>query len=414
METQIMKRIIVAFVFMLLLVGCSDHGTEPINDNEHGKSQDIYIAVPYSTDNLFGFKLFSLINENETEKNKNVIISPFSISMALGMALNGADGATLDSMKKVLERSNLTLQNINESYRISFSLLTQLDPDVVLQIANSIWCEKNFTVYETFLHDCKNYFNAEVASLDFSSPDAVQVINNWVSSKTNGKIEQILQRIPGDAVMYLINALYFKGVWTYQFDPSYTKEFNFITSQGNIVPCNMMSQKAVFAYKETDEAQIIDLPYGNRSFSMTIILPKEGIDIDQYAVNLSDSKWVELVNGLDSTEVNLSIPKFKLEYEKSLIQELSAMGMSMAFDSDANFSRISSVSTYISEVRHKTFIETNEEGTEAAAVTVIEFVRTLTQNNTVMLINHPFIFAIREHTSGSILLMGKIVAPTKD
>jgi serpin B len=406
-----MKLQVFAIIIAAVFISCSHQSTEPSPSPGQPIVRDLTVLEKFvvSSDNSFGLKLFSRMNT--VEQNKNVFISPFSVSMALGMALNGADGVTLDSMKHVLEHSNFTMQEINESYKNISYILTHLDPKVVFQIANSIWYRNDFQVYSTFLNNCHEYFDAEVASLDFSSPSAVQTINDWVNSKTNGKIPTILDQIPPEVVMYLINAIYFKGVWTYQFDPAKTTDAVFTPSTGNTVSCKMMNQKATYAYHVTEQAQIIDLPYGDRSFSMTIILPAEGTNIDQFAAGLTQQQCDAFVNSLDSTEVELSLPKFKVEYEKKLNDELSAMGMEIAFSDFANFSRIANASLAISEVKHKTFVEVNEEGTEAAAVTSVGITLTAMPSTPSMYIDRPFIFAIREHRSGTILFIGKIVNP---
>lgn len=398
-------------IITIVLIGCHNHGTEsqPPQDQPIVRDLNVVEKSVVLSDNSFGLKLFVCINN--VEQNKNVFISPFSVSMALGMALNGADGATLDSMKKVLEHSNFTMKEINESYKNISYILTNLDPKVTFQIANSVWYRIGFEVFPTFLNDCHTYFNAEVDSLDFSSPSAVGTINNWVNTETNGKIPTILDNIPPEVVMYLINAIYFKGIWTYQFDPEKTMDTTFTTSTGNTVPCKMMTQKATYAYKTSQQAQIIDLPYGDRLFSMTIILPDEGINIDQFAAGLTQQQWDGLVSNLDSTEVDLYIPKFKLEYKKKLNDELIAMGMGIAFSEFADFSRIADKPLAISEVKHKTFVEVNEEGTEAAAVTSVAIALTAMPSNPTMRIDHPFLFAIREHKSGTILFIGKIINP---
>jgi serpin B len=407
MKTQVLSF----FILVILVFGCRNNGVEPLPPEEQPKVRDFTMLeiTVVSSDNSFGLKLFSRING--VEQSKNVFISPFSVSMAIGMALNGADGATLDSMKQVLERSNLTLQEINDSYKNISSILTHLDSKVVFQIANSIWYKNDLEVLPTFLNDCRTYFDAEAASLDFDSPSAVETINNWVNSKTSGKIPTILNQISPEEVMFLINAIYFKGTWSYQFDPSKTIDTTFTPSLGNTVPCKMMKQKARYAYHATDQLQIIDLPYGDRLFSMTIILPQEGMNIDQFAAELTQQQWDAMVHSLDSAEVELSMPKFKLEYEKTLNDELIAMGMGIAFGDFANFSRIAQASLFITNVKHKTFVEVNEEGTEAAAVTSVGVGITSVPSIPSMHIDHPFIFAIREHKSGTILFIGKIVNP---
>jgi len=398
---------------LVFLIGCDNTKDNPVTaagDQSQSGNLSMVEQSIVSSDNSFGLKLFTRMNA--VEQNKNVFMSPFSVSMALGMTMNGADGSTLDSMKMVLEHSNFTMQEINESYKNISSILTNLDPKVVIQIANSIWCRNNFHVFPAFHNDCGNYFDAEAASLDFNSPDAVQTINNWVNTKTNGKIQTILNYIPPEVVMYLINALYFKGIWTYQFDPANTADAVFTTSTGAAVTCKMMNQKSTYAYHATNQAQIIDLPYGGRLFSMTVILPAEGTGIEQFAAGITQQQWDAWISSLDSTEVELSLPKFKVEYEKKLNDELIAMGMGIAFTFNANFSRIANSPLCIGEVRHKTFVEVSEEGTEAAAVTIVSIIKSCIPSNPVMSVNRPFIFAIREHQSGTILFIGKIENPS--
>jgi serpin B len=397
-------------VCAVLLPACRDNGTG-VQPAPRPIVRDLTTLEKgvVSSDNSFGLKLFVRINS--AQQNKNVFISPFSVSMALGMALNGAHGGTLDSMKKALEHSDFTTQEINESYKSISSLLISLDPNVAFSIANSVWSRSTFEVLPAFLDNCRTYFDAEVASLDFSSPAALQTINGWVNSNTNGKIPTILDEIPPDAVLYLINAIYFKGTWTYQFDPAKTTDETFTSSTGSTSSCRMMTQKARYAYGATAEAQIIDLPYGNGSFSMTVILPKSGTSIDQFVADLTPQQWGTLVSNLDSTEVDLFMPKLKMEYERTLNDDLTAMGMGIAFSEYADFSGISHTPVLITEVLHKTFVEVNEEGTEAAAVTSVGFGTVSVPSTPTMRIDHSFVFAIREHATGTILFIGKIVFP---
>jgi serine protease inhibitor len=399
------------FFCAIVFAACRDNGIEPPLPRPDVRELTPLEKGIVASDNAFGLKLF--VRVNETEPNKNVFISPFSVSMALGMALNGADGATLDSMKMVLGHSAFTMQEIDDSYKSISALLTSLDPNVTMNIANSVWSREGFAVFPSFLNDCSSYFDAEAASLDFDSPSALQTINDWVNTKTNGKIPTILDFIPSDAMLYLVNAIYYKGTWTYEFDPSYTIDTTFTSPAGSI-PCRMMSQRARFAYSATGQVQVVDIPYGEGLFSMTVILPTGEVSIDTYVASLTQEKWYGLLDGLDSADVNLYLPKFKLEYSTTLNEVLKAMGMSLAFDGYADFSRISPAPLFISDVRHKTFVEVNEEGTEAAAVTSVGFARTSVgpPPAPLMRIDRPFIVAIREHASGTILFLGKIVAPT--
>jgi serpin B len=409
-----MKAQVFAIIITGVFIGCSHQSTEPPPSTGQPIVRDLNVLEKsvVSSGNSFGFNLFTRVNNSE--QNKNVFISPFSVSMAFGMALNGANGSTLDSLKKALGDAGVSLDDINNLYKSISTILTNLDTKVVFQNANSIWYRNGFPVLQKFLDDNRNYLNAEVRALDFNLPSAVQTINEWVNTKTQGKIPTILDEISADMVMYLINAIYFKGTWTYQFDPQGTRDTIFTCADGSTVSCKLMNQEATFAYYADAIKQVIDLPYGDRSFSMTIILPAAGTSIDQFTAALTQEQWNAIIDQLDSSEVVLSLPKFKLEYKKTLNDELKAMGMRIAFSDHADFTRISQVGGLtISEVLHKTFVEVNEEGTEAAAVTSIGFTTTSIGGPTkhYMSIDHPFIFAIREHQSGTILFIGKIVNP---
>ena len=403
---------LVLAVFTTILLGCRNQSTETSQNQNNIVNLTALEKSIVSSDNSFGFKLFAQINGSE--QNKNVFISPFSVSMAFGMLLNGANGSTLDSLEQALGDAGMSLSDINNAYKNVSALLTTLDAHVTFQNANSIWYRDGFPVLSNFLNVNKNYFDAEADSLDFTLSSAAQTINNWVNTKTNGKIPTIINgSIPPDIVMYLINAIYFKGTWTYKFDTSGTKDVPFTCADGSLTTCKLMSQEDTYAYYADNSLQAIDLPYGDRSFSMTVILPANGNSIDQFASGLTQAQWNTIINKLDSAKVDLYLPKFTLNYSKSLKDALIALGMGIAFDPlRADLSHISSkVGLFVSDVLHKTYVDVDEEGTEAAAVTAISIGATVVIDKTVMRVDHPFIFAIREHQSGTILFIGKIVNP---
>ncbi len=407
-----MKNLISIFLLISLtaFISCNQTENNPVGTS--GGNLSVIERSVIASGNSFGFNLFNKINDSEP--NKNVFISPFSVSMAFGMVLNGADGPTLDSLKKVLGHEGISMDDINNSYKNISAVLTSLDTKVVFENANSIWYMNDFPVLQEFIDDNINFFNADVSALDFSSPSAVQAINGWVNTKTHTKIPIIIEEIPAEIVMYLINAIYYKGIWTYQFDPQNTQDASFTCADGSTVSCKLMEQEATFAYYSDAGMQVIDLPYGDRKFSMTVILPSASTSIDQFASALTQDQWNAIAVKLDSAEVVLSLPKFKLEYKKKLNDELKALGMGLAFSDFADFSRISQkYGLKISEVLHKTFLEVNEEGTEAAAVTSIGMQLTGIggPSKPYMRVDHPFIFAIREHQSGTIIFIGKIVNP---
>jgi len=360
-----------------------------------------------TSSNAFGLKLFKEIVLEE--QDKNVFISPLSVSMALGMTYNGAAGTTEEAMRNTLEYGDLIQQEINESYRDLTDMLINLDPNVLFQIANSIWYRLGFQVEREFIDINRTYFDAEVTGLDFSDPNEKTTINNWVNQKTNGKIPEIIDRIERDHVMFLINAIYFKGDWTSQFDPGKTRDDDFYLLDGSKKTVRMMSQKNDFAYYSHQDFQAMDLPYGGQAFSMTIFLPDADVDIDDFIAQISDENLSDWIGSFNETKIYLYMPKFKLEYNLTLNDVLKALGMEIAFSGGADFTKIhKNGGIWIDEVKHKTFIDVNEEGTEATAATVVSMIRSGPLSVTV---NRPFVFMIREKFSNTILFMGKIVEP---
>ncbi len=411
MKKEIFPALVIA-VSVTIVSSCRTSTTGPSDGPPPAGSLGTMEKAIAASDNSFGFKLFAQINKSE--QNKNVFISPFSVSTAFGMLLNGANGPTLDSLKQSLGDAGMSLNDINNAYKNSSAFLTALDANVSFQNANSIWYRNGFLVLPEFLSVNKNYFDADVAALDFTQPSAVQTINNWVDTKTNGKIPSIISgSIPGNVRMYLINAIYFKGAWKYAFNASATKDASFTCADGSLATCKLMSQEKTFAYYGDNTLQAIDMPYGDGSFSMTVVLPAAGTSVDQFASALTQQQWDAIISKLDSSAVELYMPRLTMDFSKLLKNDLTALGMGIAFDPDrADLSRISQLAgLFVTDVIHKTYVAVNEEGTEAAAVTSIVVAVKVNVPNPVMRIDHPFIFAIREHQSGTILFIGKVTTP---
>jgi len=401
------KRIIIVFGLVLLIsfYSCSKEPTKPEDTRELNYAEKSLVE----SDNKFGLKLFKEIIRQESDKN--VFVSPLSISMALGMTLNGANGSTRDAMIETLELAGLSEQQINESYKSLIELLVGLDPKVKFRIANSIWHRDDMIFEQDFIDLNKDYFDALVSALDFNDPTAKDIINAWVEENTNGKIKEIVERINRDNVMFLINAIYFKGIWKYQFDENATSDAQFSLPDGTQIPCKMMTQTGEFQYFANEKFQAIDLPYGDALFSMVIFLPNPSVNIDSLIVELDQNNWDQWVNLFQNENGTIFLPRFKLEYKLKMNDVLIALGMGVAFSSSADFTRMFKPGgLFISEVNHKSFVEVNEEGTEAAAVTSVVIDRT-SASGFVMRADRPFIFAIREHHSGTILFIGKIVDP---
>jgi len=361
----------------------------------------------------FGFELLREIVS--AENDTNVFISPLSVSMALAMTYNGANGATEEAMQQTLGLAGLSRAQVNESFLSLIELLSQLDPKVQFLIANSIWYRQGYTVLPEFVSLNQKYFQAEVNGLDFNDPGAPAVINGWVDLHTQGKIDKIIDQIGRDVMMYLINAIYFKGTWSYEFKKESTTDDWFAQDSSRKLPCKMMRQSNDFSYFENESLQAIDLPYGDGQFSMTVFLPKVNTSVDALIASLDEAKWAEWTAAFHKATGVLYLPRFKLEWELVLNDVLKAMGMSVAFGSQADFSRMmQGVQLFISMVKHKTFVKVDEEGTEAAAVTVVEMSRTSAGGPSaefVMRVDRPFLFMIREHHSQTVLFVGKIVAP---
>lgn len=398
--------------FALLLVGCDalpgiGDDPEPIRELTAQEAQ----VVEAETD--FGLDLFRRVRADEG--NENVFLSPLSVSMALGMTMNGADSTTYDAMRETLGFSDMSEPEINEAYRDLIDLLVDLDPKVTVEIANSIWHRDTFAVEEDFLDTNREHFDATVGAIDFDSNEAVETMNGWVEDETNGLIDQIVEP-PIDALtmMYLINAVYFKGDWTHQFDPDDTEREPFTRPDSSTVTVDMMKQTEVtLPYLQTDRFQMVDVPYGDSLYSMTVLLPHEEEDLASVTASLTASNWQGWIDKLHSREVNLHLPKFDLEYEKTLNEILAAMGMEEAFNPvTANFRRINPNhdDLHISEVAHKTFLSVDEEGTEAGAATSVGV--SLTSAPPTVRVDRPFLLAIREQHSGTLLFIGQVTDPT--
>lgn len=358
-------------------------------------------------DNEFAFKLLKNTIQKTTESN--VFVSPLSVSIALGMAWNGAAGETKTQIETTLEMSGLSTDEINEYYKIMQTSLPTVDPNTKLSIANSMWYRKGFDVKSSFLKVNADNFNAYVKELDFSKTWAKDTINNWCAKNTKNLIKTIIDgNISEETMMYLINAVYFKGIWCSKFEKKSTYETDFKTETGTTVKVNMMNQKDTFDYAADELAQYVDMPYGNKAFSMTVILPNENKTTKDVLNQLTANKWNETLDKMSSREVQLYMPRFKVENKFKLNDALKAMGMPLAFSDFADFTGISDVRLMISEVLHKTYITVDEEGTEAAAVTSIGMVLTSMPMIPIININKPFVFAIREKSTGVILFIGKM------
>ncbi|MGB3536195.1 MAG: serpin family protein [Microcoleaceae cyanobacterium] len=359
---------------------------------------------------MFGFKLFNQLTQ--VQENKNVFISPSSIILALSMLYNGAEGETKQEIEQALEYQGMTLEAVNQANQNLQQQLNQTTPDIQLAIANSLWLREGFSVEDKFLQNNQDFYQAEVAELDFDSPGSVKTMNQWVQDKTQGKIDRMIDRVSPNDMMFLINAIYFKGNWTEKFQESQTQNKVFYSIDGTEKQHPLMSRQDQFSYLETDDFQGISLPYGeDQRFSLYVFLPKPDQSMNNFLQALNMENWNQWMQQFSIKKGKIELPRFKLEYDIELNQVLQKLGMTSSFNpSQADFSKLSqSEDLFVSVVKHKTFLEVNEEGTEAAASTAIGMRTTSIEPNPFyMIVNRPFFCAIRDNQTGIILFMGVI------
>jgi serpin B len=400
---------------LLLSAGCNELPLDMF-DKKRGEPEIGPIDNSVVTANAkFGFNLFNEIRK--TEQDKNIFISPFSVSIALAMALNGASGETEQVMVNTLQLQGLDSESINAGYAGLRQTLLTSDPKVILTIANSLWARQDVPFKPDFLQRNTQFFGAEISTLDFTDPNTLKTINQWVNTNTNGKISKILDEINPDAVLFLINAIYFKGIWQTEFDPLHTRDGDFHLATGGEKQVAMMTRTGDYRYYQNYEENFhaISLPYGDGRISMYIFLPRRESNLNTLLDNLNAESWENWMSQFREQEVLLVMPKFKLEYEKTLNTPLKSLGMDIAFAPGlADFSRMATLeilgkNLYIGEVLHKAVVEVNEEGTEAAAVTSVG-VRA-TSAPPAFIVDQPFFFAIRDNDTKTVLFMGIVLDP---
>jgi serine protease inhibitor len=362
-----------------------------------------------SSQNNFALDLFRNVLASSGEAG-NIIISPFSVSTALSMTMNGAAGPTRDSMLYALRMSGMTPENVNNSYKdLSYALLNT-DPRVKLSIANSVWPEKDFSVKESFTDILRSSYDAEVKSFDGADPLAYVAVNNWIEDKTNGLIKKMLLGLDDNTVMLLINAIYFKGKWKHQFDADHTAPRAFYKSGGSTVQVPMMKQYDAFSLYQGEGFTLAEFPYGQGNFAMDVLLPQSPETISGLASALTPDKLSTWLGQMHAQKITLYMPRFKFGYKLEMNDVLSDMGMGLAFNDNADFSNIADASLKISQVLHQAFIQNDEEGTTAAAATVVVIGITSTIP-TELKLDHPFIYIIRETSTNAILFMGIVADP---
>jgi serine protease inhibitor len=372
----------------------------------------------FSAINRFGFRL--LLELAGDAPAENLLISPASLAAALAMTYNGAAGETATAMAEVLGLEGLSLDEINRAHAALWAALVSAEPQVTFEAANSLWARLDIPFLPDFMQRNRKFYGAEVTNLDFSDPLAPDIINAWVKSQTHGKIADIVEPpIHRLTILFLINALYFKGQWSSQFDKAATKPGIFHLLDGRGKPCPMMTQSGKYLYMEGPKFQAISLPYGAGRFSLYVFLPAAELGLAGFLDRLAREglgAWTAWMGEFGEQDGVIALPRFKVSYAKSLNDALSALGMGVAFGEDSDFRAMSPLGEdpgiYIADVRHKTFMEVNEEGTVAAAVTKVEMrLRGLPPPPFRMVVDRPFFCAIRDNETGVIVFAGVVVEP---
>ncbi|WP_339252133.1 serpin family protein [Sporosarcina sp. FSL W8-0480] len=408
------KKIVTSLVGMSLLMPLSGCGTDTNNslqvskDVEFGTLDYEKIIAP---NNELGFKL---LDEVEKDDDGNLFISPTSLLMALSLVYNGADGVTKEEIANTLKIPGMNATDLNKANASLMTILNKNSKSIQLQVANSVWLNEDFRFQENFAMQAKDYFNAEIQEIDIASEDSPKRINDWVKKSTNGKIDKIVEgQLDENLVTMLLNAIYFKGDWQYPFDKSLTGDRTFHLTDGSEIKAPFMSLQEKLSYMANSDYQAIKLPYADGEMSMTVVLPN---DLKKFESNLSVENWEKIQSGMKKMRGTILLPRFKLSYETELNEALEALGMKSAFKEGANFSKMieGDASLLINKVKQKTYIDVNEEGTEAAAVTGVEVGVTSAPPDDpfIMEVNRPFFIVITDDETGAILFIGSISNPT--
>lgn len=360
----------------------------------------------------FGLKLLRTIWQRE---GGNVFLSPASLEICLAMIAHGARGETQKEIYDALGVSGLGEGVDRENQKLVASLNLAI-PGTALKTANSLWAKEDMPFYEAYLRAIQDLYQAEGYTVDLANPATLSRINDWVRTKTQGTVDRILDTLPANAILVLLNATYFKGTWETAFDPERTQDLPFATPQG-VKNVPTMWQQGKFLYLETETFQAVRLPYTQKLLSMYIFLPKERDGLWELLATLDAKSLSTFISTMREKEGEIFLPRLRVTFEKTMNDVLGELGIVRAFDPyGADLSGMLPVSpaynAYLSEVRHKTFLEVNEEGTEAAGVSSgVIAITAIPLDRFTMRVDHPFFLCIRDERTGALLFAGAIENP---
>ncbi len=401
------KRLCLLFVPLTLLSCSNDDNLSPNLKNDicpvTWTSNETSVI---KKNTAFGNKMFRALCLNEENKNENITFSPISMEYLLGIIANGASDGPRKEMFNVMGYDDTSMEEMNNMYEKMNLALSLSDTYVKTTIANAAWVQNDFAINQEYKDSIKKVFNATANQIDFKNTAVAQnILNKWCEDNTYGMIKKTSLSVDPAFKLVLANATYFKGTWKYEFDKNETKKDNFTCNDGSVEQVDMMNQTGSIAYSYNENYQMVVLPYGNGSFSMTLILPKEGLDINQLAANID---WAK--TDTTSTNISLYLPKFRMEsHWKEFDKTLETLGMKRIFNDENAMSHIAN-RLFVSTITQDVCIDINESGTEAAAVSMGGIMTTSYPDKkfTELKFNRPFLFAIKERTTGTPLFIGKI------
>jgi len=421
-----MKKLASILMALALLCSCSkavieELNTDPTDLQKEEQPTPLLLSLSPEMRSLLApgndFAMRFLKEVSNEYANENLFLSPYSLACALGMLYNGAEGETKEEIAAAMSMAGYAPEALNNYFQTMTQALLSIDPITDLGVANALWSDIHFPIKNNFINQLHTYYDADATTMDFSHPSAIKAINDWGYEKTKGTIPEIVEEIAPPLV--LANAVYFKSAWRVSFDKSNTVSKPFYNSNGTTSTVQMMHQKELMLnYAHTSDYEFIRLPYGNDAFAMNILLPKEGVDIEEVVESLDNAAWGSIMNAMrvHTAHVTLSMPRFTLEKNDYFLNNvLMEMGMSRAFAINAQFGAISDYfPLFVDKIMQKSYIDVNEEGTEASAVTVISMV-TLPggplppPEYVTVVVNRPFLFAITEQSTNAILFIGKVI-----
>lgn len=407
---------VIAFIILLSGVFLKNGTLEVYGDDlMKGITPQKVVTVELSKQFIQATVDFSIdLFKNAYTKNKNSLVSPISVYLALGMTANGSDDKTLKEFETLLGKPGINIKELNAYYNSLLSKLSNGKSGNV-SIANSIWYNKDesFNFRKDFLQTNANYYNASAFKADFTSKQTIQEINKWVKVNTGKQIDKIIDKIDGNIVMYLINATYFDAQWKKPYDKANVHKSSFELADGTNRSVDFMYSDEL-GYLKGDKSRGFIKPYKDGKYSFVALLPDEGVNIDSYVESLSGEIFINLLKSKSEEHVTAGLPIFKSEYNVKLVEPLKHMGLKECFDAEkANFSRMTSTKNniFVSNVLHKTFISVDTQGTKAGAVTTVRMAGSAAPKTKSIILNRPFVYAIVDNETKLPLFIGTLMVP---